>query len=345
MNSQVQALLKRPQLKQLSPEWFAKRPHMITASSAASLLVRDSKTCDSYIRSYDLEDIFDKDGKCCNPYSSKTQYFLERCRGSSFKGSAATFWGSKYESVACDIYSNKFDTEVLEFGLLVHPELDWIGASPDGITPSGIMIEIKCPYRRKITGVPPFYYWQQCQIQLEVCDLDICDFTEFEFIEFTSEEEWVDDTVLEKGQLQFKGLFIQIENKHCATGEVNPQDNNYIYPSRRLLCKEQELIDWARLKVEEINLDLKDTQKVSLVYWKVYTYCITRIMRDREWFKNILPDFAKEWKRLEFYKKGDNYKLLLSNSKKNSSSVATEQKILSMVDMPCSCILSDDDCD
>ena len=53
-----------------------------------------------------------------------------------------------------------------------------MGASPDGITKDGVMLEIKCPYRRTITGVPPIYYVDQVQGQLEVCELDRCDFLE-----------------------------------------------------------------------------------------------------------------------------------------------------------------------
>jgi putative phage-type endonuclease len=310
MNPKVEQLLLKPQYKQLSPEWFAVRPSMITASSAASLLVRDSKTCDSYIKEYELHDTFDKNGKCCNPYSSKQRYFLERCIGTSFKGSMATYWGQKYEQVASDIYSKINNKKVIEFGLLVHPEHDWIGASPDGITECGIMIEIKCPYRRKINGIPPFYYWQQCQIQLEVCDLDVCDFTEFEFVEFETEEEWLDDTVLDE-EVKFKGLLIQIETV-LENGITLPEHNKYIYPDISVIDNEQKLIDWSKDFLK--NSDSK--QIISVVYWKVFRHCITRINRDKEWFSNVLEDFKKEWNRLAFYKKDDNYKHLLPNKKR-----------------------------
>lgn len=322
MNEKVKILLGRPQLKQLSPEWFAARPHLITASSASSLLVRDSKTCDPYIKEYDLEDVFLKDSKCCNPYSSKNQYFLDRCRGSSFKGSAATFWGQKYEQIASDIYSITTKEEVLEFGLLVHPKLDWIGASPDGITPKGIMLEIKCPYRRKITGIPPFYYWQQCQIQLEVCDLEICDFAEFEFVEFETEEEWLDDETITE-ELHFKGLFLTVLSKEYGTQAYSPGNDLYIYPPKESLNDEEALLNWA-------NSQEKDENTV-ITYWKIFNYAITRIPRDRTWFEAILPDFKKEWKLLEFYKKNNNYKHLVKQkpeSSQKSISVASKKCIL-----------------
>ena len=341
MDQRVEALLKRPQLQQLSVEWFAARPSLITASSAASLLVRDSMTCDKYIETYKLEDIFDKDGKCCNPYSSKTQYFLDRCRGSKFTGSAATFFGQKYESVASDIYSNITGEEVLEFGLLVHPTIPLIAASPDGITPSGIMIEIKCPYRRAITGIPPLYYYFQCQLQLEVCDLEICDFTEFSFTEFESEEEWLDDTTLEFGPIRFRGLFIQTEVPDSETGEFHPKNNKYIYPERNLLDNSELLISWAKENKDRLDKENDGSKKISITYWKVFNHCITRIVRNPDWFKNVLPVFEKEWKRLQFYKKGDNYKHLLQKKQKTDNGKAVTLNSFSS-NGSSGCILSDD---
>ena len=86
--------------------------------------------------------------------------------------------GVKYEEVAVMIYEQRNSMKVFEYGCIPHPVYDFIGASPDGITDSGIMLEIKCPSSRKITGVIPSYYWCQVQTQLEVCELDRCDFLE-----------------------------------------------------------------------------------------------------------------------------------------------------------------------
>ena len=49
-----------------------------------------------------------------------------------------------------------------------YPEsIEYLAASPDGITPDGVMLEIKCPLSREIKGIPPIYYWQQMQQQLD----------------------------------------------------------------------------------------------------------------------------------------------------------------------------------
>ena len=54
-------------------------------------------------------------------------------------------------------YEIRNKTSVIEFGCLPHP-IYTIRCFPDGITPDGIMLEIKCPYSREIKGYPPIYW-------------------------------------------------------------------------------------------------------------------------------------------------------------------------------------------
>lgn len=89
--------------------------------------------------------------------------------------------GQIFEDVALQLYQGTRDgVEVHDFGLLRHPTLRCFGCSPDGVSELGIMIEIKCPIRRKITGEIATQYMLQMQGQMEVCDLDECDFVEVE---------------------------------------------------------------------------------------------------------------------------------------------------------------------
>lgn len=326
IDPRVQALLKLEQHAQLTEGWFKARQTCITASSASSLLVRDYATCDSYVKSFGLEYTFDYSGKCCNPYSSKQQYFLDKCRGSTFKGNIATYHGQKYESVVTDLYKNDTGKEVLEFGLIRHPKLSWLAASPDGITNDGIMIEIKCPYRRKITGITPLYYFIQVQLQLEVCDLEFCDFLEYEFVEFKTEEEWLDTETLDT-KFKHIGLLIQIEKKNIDQDIIpNPSDNEYIFPPRNLLDNTHLLLEWANLTISERKNKLKirdlaystnstSMYIITICFWKVGDSCTTRIQRDPEWFANVKPVFEREWNLITYYKKGDNYKQLLNKNK------------------------------
>ncbi len=319
MDKRVLNLKQRPQYEQRTPEWYDVRRSLITASSAASLLIRDKATCSGYVKEYDLDDVFDYNKKCCNPYSNKTQFMLDKCKQSSFKGNIATYWGQKYEPVVTDLYSNLTNKPVMEFGLIVHEKYKWLGASPDGITPDGIMIEIKCPFRRKITGVPPLYYYIQVQLQLEVCDLEYCDFVEYEFTEFESEEEFLDDETLDQKVFN-KGIFIKVEKLENKDIPCDPSQIQYIYPEKEFLDKEQDLLKWAEVQMKNLPEMIdekfkKEIIKITPVYWKVTDKSIVRIKRDKGWFENTRPVLEREYNNLVYYQKGDNYKKLLAKEK------------------------------
>lgn len=72
-----------------------------------------------------------------------------------------------------------FDEKVHELGILPHPTIDYLAGSPDGVTESGRLVEIKCPARRKITPDVPDHYMPQLQLLMEIMDLEVCDFIQY----------------------------------------------------------------------------------------------------------------------------------------------------------------------
>lgn len=316
MHPQVEYLLKQPQPEQRTKEWYEARQTRITASSVSSLLLRNELVCKEYVETYNLEDIFNYDNKSCNDYSTKKQFMLDKCR-SSFSSSKATVWGNKYESVALDVYSrNHGNVKTIEFGLISHKTIPWLAASPDSITEDGVMIEIKCPYRRKITGIPSLTYYQQVQIQLEVCDLEVCDFSEYEFKEVATMNEFImNENNYDKIPIKDKGIFIQIENVPDQF-----EDRIYHYPPKNLIGNVSEIIKWSDDIIEEIieknDYDVvsnddssvvcldKNYKKIRIrkIFWKVMIESIVRINRSREWFKNMEPILKKEWDEVVNYR-------------------------------------------
>ena len=137
LRSQVKRLKKIKIPEQRTKEWYEARENKITASDIATA-INESKYQKDYVL---LKKKVTRDRK--------------------FISNAAMEWGVKYEEVAVMIYEQRNKTKVYEYGCLPHPVYDFIGASPDGITDDGIMLEIKCPSSRKITGVIPHYYWCQ----------------------------------------------------------------------------------------------------------------------------------------------------------------------------------------
>lgn len=163
MDARVSKLLTQEQYAQRTPEWYAVRENLLTASDVAAAL--DIPPFNSYKGSPRAELLKKK----VNPVSFSNAY---------------TIHGNKYEDVARDKYEKAYNESVLEFGLLIHPKYSWLGASPDGVTISGKVIEIKCPISREIgDGHIPHHYFPQVQTVMEVCDLE-----EAVFIQYKPEE-------------------------------------------------------------------------------------------------------------------------------------------------------------
>lgn len=156
-DDRVSKLLELPTHEQRSVEWYENRNKRLTASDAASALG-------------------------INKYSSAEELLFKKCGVCiPFEGNIATLHGQKYEDEAIEQYEKLTGEKVNLFGLLNHPDEDYIGGSPDGITDTGIVIEVKCPFRRKIIpGEIPEYYMPQVQVVMETTNLDMCHFIQYQ---------------------------------------------------------------------------------------------------------------------------------------------------------------------
>jgi hypothetical protein len=277
----VKALQKRPQPAQRTPEWYSARNTRITASEAASCLFMSKPTCQAYVEEFGIKNFKYKDTEGLNHYEKREDYIIKKCAAfygeSVFKDSVYTLWGKKYEEVANILYCQLNNTTVIEFGLVPHSRLRWLAASPDGITPDGIMLEIKCPKSRKIDETRvPIHYYTQTQIQMEVVDLDFCDFFECEIEELDSEQEFIEKEV---GEKQAKGILLEIAN----TGP----DPKFIYPPIHIKTT-REYITWKKIQMESRD-DLIPT------FYFITKYNNQRVKRSKDWFNNVKADLKRTW--------------------------------------------------
>lgn len=153
--------------EQRTPEWFARRNTMITASDVASVLgVSKFQTRRVALR-HKVGAILDRAE-------------LVRVWDDRSVAGGITAWGTQHEDAVRDRFCQLYDEVCHETGCVPHPKIAFLGASPDGVLESGALLEIKCPVRRIIDPnvVPPQYY-HQIQLQLEVCDLDLCYYVEW----------------------------------------------------------------------------------------------------------------------------------------------------------------------
>jgi putative phage-type endonuclease len=162
----MERLLNKFQIEQLTDEWYKTRHNLITASECGSVLE-------------------------ANPFQKKIDVLKKKCSPirTDINDNPAIFWGKKYEHVAFNFYQKLKSIKCYNLGLLIHDDYKWLGASPDGLTEDGKLIEIKCLYNRALSSQIPYYYWIQTQIQMEVCDIDECDFIQIVFREHKNANE------------------------------------------------------------------------------------------------------------------------------------------------------------
>ena len=244
--------------------WLNERKKLITATDISSVL--DS-----------------------NPFKSKRELLLEKCyknvdsqfTNHNIYNNDAVEWGNKYEDVARNLYEELTRQKVFTTGLLKHNNVDYIGASPDGLvfkkneysdyTKDKIisnniinkdlfnkLVEFKCPFRRVFRKVPD-YYWIQVQIQMEVCNLNECDLFMCKFDEYENFTQYTNDILHKKGIVNY---------------------NNKDY------------------------------------YWKLSDYKIFNVKRDSKWFNSNLSIINKFFNDMKYYQKDNNVDKLLNIRKR-----------------------------
>jgi putative phage-type endonuclease len=146
------------ELEQLSDEWFEVRKGKVTGSRVAAILGHSPwMTRNSVMR----ELIREHQG-------------LERID----KSNPATKWGNENEDIARAAYEAETGFLINTTGFHQHPDVDYIGVSPDGLhLDDGLerLLEIKCPYSRKIPSEVPEHYNDQVQLMLHTLDVAHCD--------------------------------------------------------------------------------------------------------------------------------------------------------------------------
>jgi putative phage-type endonuclease len=293
-------LLTRPQPAQRSPEWFKTREEMITASDGCNAIDEDKK------------------------YNKQFEFILKKCgKGEKFTDNVHTHHGKKYEKIAILIYEKRNNVKLLNFGLLKHKTINFLGASPDSICNiltlvnaftllGGRMIEIKCPTTREILFkgpidgvICPHQYWVQIQLQLECCDLDECDFWQCKIEEYDDKREFLNDCdpmnpyISKKKQLE-RGAIVQFLPKNSD----NEFDAKFIYPPHITMTPE-ELDGWIK-SVQVCFLKSKAAKQYKIdkiIWWKLAVDNCTLIKRDKEWFEQKLPKLKDVWTYVEFFRK------------------------------------------
>ncbi len=257
------------QSQQRTQEWYAERDSMITASSTWKIFASESQR-NSLI--YE---------KCVRLNNVRRTYAT-----SNTEKQNPMQWGAKYEPISRDLYSHKHGgIEVKEYGCIPHPQYPFLGASPDGITANGRMVEIKNIVNREITGEPLEAYWIQMQIQMEVCNLDVCDFVETRFKEFDSERAFYESNEKVRGVIMHFMPRVDV-----FTGEQTGTPE-YVYSTQNMPLDELSIGEWMNNEKSVRT----DSVLYYTYYWWLDEYSECVVKRNRAWFESAIPEIEECW--------------------------------------------------
>ena len=124
LSPQLLRMVTLPQFEQGTQDWLDQRKlFSITGSDVASVLTNTEYS---------------------NPYKSYHDLYFEKCglRENIVEGPALDH-GHFYEDEALLKYMDATGEQALTFGLIPHPTISWLAASPDAVTLSNRMVEIK----------------------------------------------------------------------------------------------------------------------------------------------------------------------------------------------------------
>jgi putative phage-type endonuclease len=177
---------------------------------------------------------------------------------SEFVGNIATSWGTIHEEEAREAFQYALGVDVAPATFVVHPTLEWLGASPDGYVWDDALLEIKCPFGLRDHAAPvPFktvedqpHYHAQMQIQMFVTGRKRCLFwqwtphdTNLTVVDF--DQAWIDENLpkLEAFLMDFRD----------ADPEDHLEDRRVVIDTPRalqMLAEYDDLVD-AAAKAEE----------------------------------------------------------------------------------------------
>jgi len=326
MMQQIKYLQSIPQPEQRTPEWYAFRHTLITASNAYKAFENEStrnqliwEKCQPLAVANSnptTSALHCNNDAIINPYPNTDNKIINitptQNNFTSFAQvnvNTPMHHGQKYEPVSVMIYEDMYNTKVGEFGCIRDRKYSFLGASPDGINidPTnprfGRMLEIKNVTTREIDGVPKLEYWIQMQLQMRVCDLYECDFLETKFVEYESAQEYWSQDHNSTGDADADTDTDANDDTECTKSLpeykgiimyfTNP--HTYEYVPLKISNDPEAFEKWEEEKMEQH----KDKVWIKNCYWK--TECISCVLVEynSRWFEDNIGELANVWSIIE----------------------------------------------
>jgi putative phage-type endonuclease len=157
-------------IEQGSDEWKVARLGHVTASNMADVMSKGKGSSEAIGR-----------------YKYKVRLVAERLTQTAAESftNAAMEWGVEHEQFAVMEYEAANNVLTDKTGFWLHPDIKWLGVSPDRLVGHDGLIEVKCPNTTTHLGylfenkIPTDYY-KQIQCQLWVTGRQWCDFVSYD---------------------------------------------------------------------------------------------------------------------------------------------------------------------
>ena len=141
-------------MEQRSEEWFETRKGRVTGSAVGAILDLDPNATRGDIMR-----------RMVRQYHEAP---------SEWNGNIATQWGVTHENEAREDLQAKIGQEITAATFVMHPQISWLGASPDGYVGDDYLVEIKCPFGLRNDPAPvkfkavgeQSHYYAQMQVQM-----------------------------------------------------------------------------------------------------------------------------------------------------------------------------------
>lgn len=261
-------LLQYPYIEQCTDKWYEIRKTCLTASDLGEALSKNNNLL----------------------AKKKAGVYIDN---TNFQSVPPLKWGNMFEDMAIRCYKQiNNNIKIHKFGIIQNKMIEHFGASPDGITDLGIMVEIKCPFSRQIKKdfIPEKYYYQM-QGQLAVCNLTECDYVECDFKTFDNDDEFYN--FIKEKNYDNKNFGIIAEYYDNSI-----QKYFYLY-SNEYLNKDDCIID---IKKQMENINSSNLQFIKLTKWVLNNIYIQKVEFDKELWDTIPPKINEFWKKVESFK-------------------------------------------
>lgn len=272
--------MNAPTIAQRSPEWHQQRQHKVTGSRAGAILG-------------------------VSPFSTPADCMKEMLGLTKFEGNVATEYGNFHEGYAIADLEIDHRVKVVETGFHVHPDLGWLGASPDGFINDDIVIEVKCPYGKRNDEEPVFktaieqeHYYAQMQIEMFCTGRNTCWFYQWtkngNSLEIVNIDiEWIqqniptlrefhqaymlqtvsdDDAIVESYEMAKEALneakAEMAETQQAVIDRAKDMNSPVVGRLKVTQVERKGSIDYAKIPILD-GFDLEPYRKAGSTFWKV----------------------------------------------------------------------------